>query len=71
MKYSANFKQLQPLRYSGKDWLLYAKKLFIEGKGLIDLLVDIMRECNYGGREAVLMADEDKIKKLQIANSLL
>lgn len=29
MKYSANFKRLEPLRYTGKNWLTFAKKLFI------------------------------------------
>lgn len=71
MKYSANFKRLDPLRYAGKNWLTFAKKLMIEEIELIELLVEILKDCNYGGREAVLMANEEKVKKLQIANSLL
>lgn len=57
MKYSESFKTLEPLRYTGKNWLQFARKLKIEQKSLTELFVEIIDDCNFGGREAVLMAN--------------
>lgn len=38
------------------NWLELVRKIRIEGKSVLSLFVESLRECNFGGRSGVTMA---------------
>lgn len=53
------------------NWLEIVRKLKLEGKTLFELFVEELNKSNFGGREALTMANESMVLQLQTTDDLL
>lgn len=53
------------------NWLEIVRKLKLEGKTLFELFAEELNKSNFGGREALTMANESTVLQLQTTDDLL